>query len=64
MLIGASLLLVGVVLLVMTHDLRHEEAAPGQASSVGWVRPLTFWWAGVAMVAVGGVLAASSLFLV
>ncbi len=63
MLIGASLLLVGVVLVVMTHDLRYDDPRPVESGTVGWARPQTFWWAGIALATVGGALAVSSLFL-
>ena len=64
MLIGASLLLVGVVLLVMTHDLRYDDPRPGESGTVGRARPETFWWVGVILVTVGGALAVSSLLLI
>lgn len=63
MLIGASLVLFGVVLLVMTHDLREEPAWPGERAAAPRTRVMGFWWTGVAMVAIGLVLAVAS-FLV
>ena len=64
MLIGASFLLFGVVLLVMTHDLRYDDPRPGESGPVGWARHQTLWWAGVTLVTVGGVLAVSSHVLI
>lgn len=63
MLIGASLVLFGAVLLVMTHDLREEPAWPDEGVATSRTRVMGFWWTGVALVAVGLVLAVAS-FLV